>query len=366
MNMKKLFSIAMIAALLSTTTQLAYATSTDGALKYAVTDNYIIENRTAAYVNAGSRILIDREYFLANTSDSTSGLKIALTSTYDNISGTNEFCDDYFTITKRTYIRGADLVQAVFFGVFKGDETPALYDGQYLIVELKDNHFLSDLNSPNLQINEFVVKAKKDSGAPITANTFQRNDTFTFQGSQYPFFVTTSSASFGDDNGSEDYTKGTQFKNDTLNIVDLGDDPYDDFYASESDLYVYGRAYNGEEIYINLKYLSDYDLLQYNFYSEDVRFYQVGIEGAAATWRLELQVPQEYYVYEMRGDNLYDTTLEWSDEVYAFTGTIRDTINYVVSATPLESKLATEDLTTDTVPDSTTSGQGSLNPNTGN
>ncbi len=365
MNMKMLLSVALTACLLSTSTQTTLGNSVNGGLQDAVYDNYIIEihkvHDASVPVAAASRILLPPECFLADTSNPSSGLCIrdSNNGAYDNRLGTNDFSDDYFTISRRTYTSGADLVAGVFFGWYFCDQTPDLYTGQYLMLELVDNHFLADINSPNLRINEITIRAKQNSNAPSTVtNSFQRNDTFTFKGGAYPFMVTTNSLTHGDS-----YDTGEEFVNGKLNIVDLNGKAYDDYYARENEIYVYGRAYDKEQIYINLKYLPDHELLEYYVNAENIRFYQVGIEGAAATWRLELSADKDDYVYEMHNGILYKSSLVWDDSIYAFTGTIRGTVDYVVSATPLDPTTVYADTTV--YEDTASTVHPSLNPNTG-
>lgn len=327
--MKKLLLATTAVAMLST---MAFATGynpldytfsdytnagadAEDAILGAISERAAALASTPLYVATGSEIILDGQWFISDDDNS---------KTLAGASDQQELRDDFFNITKRTYKKGADLVEDVYFD---GDTTRS-----YITIELKTDRLLTDIsNAPNFQIDQFVVKAKKDSvrfdpdselPADEESYAYEKNDTYTYKSSG-GFYVATLIKKHTD--GSDDLTLQA------VNIYDL-DKGQVDVEASGSEIYMYAKAYNGDEIYLDIH--NDYNkgVLTANPDAENILFYNIELDGATATWNVELYAYEELYLYECNeSGRLSTSTLEWDESRYCYVGRIRDDVTYVTS-----------------------------------
>lgn len=362
--MKKLFAATTAVAMLST---CAFAAGGDNAADpYGVGDNEYVSIGVATdgvYVATGSKLVIEASDFVTADDDAFNLDKIVSGEDYNNISagavgvGAWEFNDEYFSVSRRTYIKGADLVSNVYFD---DNET----DDEILVVELKESRTLTNVTTPNFQINEIRVKAKKDSAVDTDNNNggegefFARNQEFVYAGED-AFIVTTFTVVL-EDSVNLDLTPGA------VNYAS-GITSYNEVEGDYSDIYLYGRAYKNDQIFFDVTEDYDLEILKANPTADDIRFYQVEFDGASATWNIELQVNEDDYVYEVKNGQLTATTLVWSDDVYAWAGKTRTDMSFVVSDVALNAVEVEDEVSSsvDTTVSTSTGTTTTLNPSTG-
>lgn len=313
MKMKKILATAVSVAMLSSMA-MAYGDSAEDPFVDDGASISVGDLDSSSYVAAGNVLSIPGDLLENDDGDTLYAAGVDY-----------EISADYFSVSRRTYTKGASLVSSVYF-----DATSA---ESYVAILLKSDRTLTNVTTPNFQIKEIVIRAKQDSNNDY----FERNDEFTYTGGD-AFYVVTK---------TYEHTSGGYLEEGAVNIFDL-DGGYDDAQAYNSDIYLYGRVYDGDEIYFDVSTDFNKEILIANPDASDVLFYQVELDGVAATWNIELAIYEEYFVYEMKDDVLYQTSLAWDEEVYAYVGKIRSNTNYVISDIALQ-------YTPTTTPDSSSS-----------
>lgn len=330
--MKKLLSMALVVTMLST---MAFATDTSLTGKSAE-DPYVNDSTTGLldieliaepknYVATGSKLAISAKDFLADNVNTLSDNKL------DTAAEKFEFEEDYFSVSATRYIYGSDLVSATYFETVTGE-------GGKFVIELKKNIVLKDVVNPNFQIDYISVKAKKDSNY----DCFYKNDTYTYTG-HVPMYVVTH---LGVVLNNDRFYKTLEDYNGEVMIFDFNGDKetyYEGQYEAD-EITLYGRLYDEDILLIETNREFDLEILKANPLATRVHFTAVRMDGFSTAWNILVHANEDEFLYEEIGGKLYDTTLLWSDDYYAYSGRIRDDVNYVISDYPLEAiPLATEE-----------------------
>ncbi len=359
--MKKLFAATTAVALLSTgafaAAEIDYSQDCD-----YVSLSGLVSQGTDHYVATGKAVYLEMSDFVSTNDDTT------VLGEAGYLVGSWEFDDEYFTISRKSYTTGAALVSDVYFDVKDINDDFDYGSGsandQVVVIEFKENLTLTNVSSPNFKINEIRVKAIKASNGDTEDGYYSRNDEFVFYGAGSEIIVQSPIS-------AQDATD-TDLVNGRVNIINI-DDAFDEFNFDFNEIYMYGRAYDGDKVYGNITNDFDLSVLMENSHADDIRFVQVAFSGAGATWKIELEADQADYVYEVVNGNLVESTLAWDSSTYAYTGYISGSREFVIAEVPLNvytapvvssSSVADVEVSS-TVTTSSSSNVVVTNPNTG-
>lgn len=251
------------------------------------------------------------------------------------------FSSEYFTIASKKFSKGATLVKEVKFN----DD-----DAQLLIV-LNDNYDLTQpKNSPNLVIDKLEVKARKDyktGTKPNEVTVIDKGATYKYNGNRELWV--------GYDINENELDGDANFENGELvKFVDAGGQtPYATAELSESDVYLEGRVYKSDKVFVKVDNKVDKEILKASE-EADIRFYNVKTNGFPSSTTIQLAVEEDEFVYKIVDGKLTASGLKWSDDDYAWTGKIRSSVSYVVSDIELKNVSASAE-----------GGTGTGNPDTG-
>ncbi len=276
------------------------------------------------------------------------GSKIAFTvSDFDAVdSGSlngNYFTSEYFSVTIK-YNKGSSLVESVKFDDDDGE----------LILTLRKNNNLKAPNISNIEIRELTVKAKKDGSGFDRGDVFELKSKF-LEGKFVGYTINKLAPGLvvGDSiNLSEGESGLFEFAADGSTRYDTSDFTFGNIAYGEM------RVYEKDKFFISYDADADYDILK-KYPDAELEF--VNLVGEFNTsMNFELYADEDYYVYELVGGKLRNTSLKWDKDISAYAGKVRSLPTYVISDTRLKISSTTDssDSDTDTTPDAD-------NPDTG-
>lgn len=239
------------------------------------------------------------------------------------------FSSEYFTITSKKFSKGANLVKEVKFN----DD-----DNQLLIV-LNDNYELTvPKNSPNLVIDKLEIKARKDWEPTKGTKVIDKGETYTFAGEKELFV--------GYPENKNELDGDANFENGELvKFIDTGKEtPYETAELSEGDVYLEGRVYKDDKVFVKVDNKVNKDILKASE-EADIRFYNIKTNGFPSSTTIQLSAEEDEFVYKVVDGKITASGLKWSEDDYAWVGKIRSTVSYVVSDVELKAAPATEGTT---------------------
>lgn len=321
-TMKKILSLVLAAAMLSTT---AFAATNIGGVG-------------ASDINAvdpGETLRIDAKYF----KDNATGANNTLADIDWRLS------TEYFTVSSKKFDKGANLVKEV-----KINDTENTVD-----IVLNENLDLLAPKGANLVIKELGIKAKKkyDVGNDnkYLDGEIKQNVTYKYFGENelYVGYDSTKANLEVPLDSSPEYKDGTIVK-----FVKGADTSivYETASLSTGDVYMEGRVYDGDKVYVGVDYDVNKDILKMDD-TAAMRFINIKLSGLPTANTLKLTAEEDEFVYKIVDGKLTPSGLKWSDDDYAWVGKIRSTTSFVISDVELKSAPAAE------------GGTGTGNPDTG-
>lgn len=253
------------------------------------------------------------------------------------------FSSEYFTIASKKFTKGANLVKEVKF-----DD-----DENQLLVVLNDNYELvrpTATQAPNLVIDKLEIKAKKTWDSTDDKNSdnaeIKKNKTYVFDGEK--------TLKVGFDTEDTDYKQElasspkfvngelVKFVNDTKVYEST---PYETAEMNEGDIYLEGRVYKDDKVYVKVDNKVNKDILKASE-EADIRFYNIKTNGFPSTTTINLTAEEDEFVYKIVDGKIAASGLKWSADDYAWVGKIRSGVSYVVSDVELKAAPATGEAAT--------------------
>ncbi len=233
-----------------------------------------------------------------------------------------EFNEDYFAVTTKKITTGAGMVDSITFDVISDDEA--------LVLKLEKSDDTDEVKKPNLVIEEISIRARKDG------ENFEYRDEFTYDTEVKLIVANTVTDSNAID--IEDVPNNT--------FVEVDVDSYEEAEYQMNDILMYGRVYDGDIFKIDTD--NDYNkALTMANEDAELEFYNIAVYGLASAWTVEIPADEDSYIYEVDEDGkLTKTSFAWDDDVWAFVGKTRTSVNLVVSDMELASAPATSTGTT--------------------
>lgn len=307
--MKKILALVLAVAMLSTT---AFALE--------------ISSGDPGTLNPGSDHTFDRSLFVDGTSS---------TRTLANVfAGTGKFTSEYFTVATKKFDKGANLVKSIAF-----DD-----DAGQLEIEFVQNYDQKAPTAANVIIKDLSLKAKKEVKISGTVEA-RKNQTFDWTG--YKEFVV------GYTEVPYTFGSSTTIANDTLvkfaKSAD-GQTVYDTVDFSFNELYIEGRAYDGDRVFYkgsSTPNTAEKEILRANS-DADIRFLNFSTNGLPSNFDVQLSFDEDDKIYELNDSGkLVASSLKWSEDDYAWVGKIRSSKQYVISDIKLNAASTAVDETPD-------------------
>lgn len=314
--MKKILSLVLAAAMLSTTAFAAGAGIGSGA-------SQDIDTTTP-----GSTIWVKGNSFM-------SAGKLALPTDW-------HFSSEYLTISSKSFAKGANLVKEV-----KINDNDMRLD-----IVLNDNYDLKMPNGDNLVIKKLAVKgrdtfdATKDNDEKTTVS-IKKGTEYVYEGSKNLKVGFSGTKINLDGSPLADGTNlPVAYKMGDLVEFDVGADKtivYETVSLDgAADIYLEGRVYDGDKVYVDVNYDANKEVLKAADENADIRFYNITTNGFPTANTIQLSVDEDQFVYKLVDGKLVASGLKWSADDYAWTGKIRSSVSYVVSDIELKSVAAAE------------------------
>lgn len=289
--MKKILALVLAVAMLSVTAFAAEITNSGSAVS----------------ANPGSDHTFNRALFVDGGSD-LSGVA----------ANTGKFTSEYFTVATKKFDKGANLVKSIAFNDDDGE----------LEIEFVQNYDQKAPVSANVIIKDLSLKAKKEVKISGTVEA-RKNQTFDWIGDT-EFIVGYVETDYL-------FAAGASIANDTLvkfkKSAD-GQTVYDTVDFSFNELYIEGRAYDGDRVFFkgsSTPNTAEKEILRANS-DADIRFLNFSTNGLPSNFDVQLSFEKEDLIYELNDSGkLVASSLKWSEDDYAWVGKIRSAKQYVIS-----------------------------------
>lgn len=241
------------------------------------------------------------------------------------------FSSEYLTISSKSFSKGANLVKEV-----KINDNEMRLD-----IVLNDNYDLKLPNGDNLVIKKLAVKGKdnfdKNGDKVLTdAGDIKKGTEYVYGGRKNLRVGFTGNKVFLDNSPAYAMGDMVEFKAATgVNYETVSLD-------GAADIYIEGRVYDGDKVYVNVDYDANKEVLKAADENADIRFYNITTNGFPTANTIQLSVDEDQFVYKLVDGKLVASGLKWSADDYAWTGKIRSSVSYVVSDIELKSVAAAE------------------------
>ena len=326
--MKKILSAVLATAMLSTAA-MAAGLGTVASPYYGDVDVDGVTSTTDNYVAAGSTLYIKSANFTEDISAST--------KTLTGVDTAYEFNDDYFTVTTKRFSKTPGLVSSVTFGSANDGTT----DSEALVIKLKSNSTLTGVKKPNLSIDEIKVRAKQGSDTEVVGSSpvtylFDNREVYEWTGIGHGDFKVITANETLDENSMT----GLDGTLDIVRIADFdGREPYTEASVDTNSAYLYGRVYDKDQFKVYVNELYNMDVVKaYDDTDAELDFVNVEISGLNTAWTIDILANEEdAYIYEVgKNGKLEESSLEWNDNNYSYSGRIRTSTQYVISDIELD------------------------------
>lgn len=255
-----------------------------------------------------------------------------------------DFNEDNFVVSSKKITKGAAYIDSISFN-----------DDDQLVIKFKQDYSLTS-SKVNVSISELSVKAKKTI-KDDTTTILKKNEEYTYVNEEdtnkinvtlgwTKNTVTVSDAdadiylSAGDPLYIEyDKEKSTDSAVDAGSKIDVNAGDAASYMTTEIDFegeaYAEGRVYDGDEVFYGFNMDADTDILK-AYPDAEMRFFEIEGNGFPTTLSFELYAAEDEYVYAVKDGKLTNSGLKWDEDVYAWAGKVRSSVQYVISDIELD------------------------------